>query len=198
MSKASELLSEMGMAWVSTRQLGRGMAFLLAFVPAATVSLPAVAFATEDAPMTDLAALRWQHRIILIAPEVPDAIKRLRAAASAIDERDIIWFVAHRDQLLSNYPGQTGVTLVQHLDERYFGPSGASAVAEAPLGIQVPSTSKAVGRIRLRLGVFYAGIVAGCSCADDPTPVDTTTEYCELLLDLDPVTGQARVSRCDD
>jgi hypothetical protein len=128
MSKASVLLSEMGMAWVSTRQLGRGMAFLLAFVPAATVSLPAVAFATEDAPLTDLAALRWQHRIILIAPEVPDAIKRLRAAASAIDERDIIWFVAHRDQLLSNYPGQIGVTLVQHLDERYFGPSGAKVL----------------------------------------------------------------------
>jgi len=114
-----------GQAWISTRRLGRGMAFLLAFIPAATVSLPAVTFAAEDAPLNDLAALRWQHRIILVAPEVPDAVERLRGAASAIDERDIIWFVAHPDQLLSNYPGQIGVTLGHHLDERYFGPSGA-------------------------------------------------------------------------
>jgi hypothetical protein len=78
------------------------------------------------------------------------------------------------------------------------GLTQTSALAEAPLGIQVLSSSTAAGRIRLRLGVFYAGVIAGCSCADHPTSVDTINEHCELLLDLDPATGQARVSRCDD
>ena len=73
-----------------------------------------------------------------------------------------------------------------------------SAVAEAPLGIQVLSGSLTAGRIRVHLGVFYAGVIAGCSCADDPTPVDTITEHCELLLDIDPTTGRARLSRCDE
>src|SRR3569833_3402675 len=27
--------------------------------------------------------------------------------------------------------------------------------------------------IRVTAGVFYSGIIAGCSCADDPTPVKT-------------------------
>jgi hypothetical protein len=40
-------------------------------------------------------------------------------------------------------------------------------------------------RIRVRVGVFFSGIVAGCSCADDPTPVEAQNEYCELLVDID-------------
>ncbi len=78
------------------------------------------------------------------------------------------------------------------------GLTQTSAVAEAPLGIQVLSSSPAVGRIRMHLGVFYAGIIAGCSCADDPTPVGTITEHCELLLDIDPATGEARLTLYDD
>lgn len=78
------------------------------------------------------------------------------------------------------------------------GLTQTSAVAEAPLGIQVLSRAQAAGRIRVHLGVFYSGVIAGCSCADDPTPVDTVTEHCELLLDIDPATGQAWVTSCDD
>ena len=51
--------------------------------------------------------------------------------------------------------------------------------------------------IHARIGVFYNGIVAGCSCADDPTPVEPVNEYCELSLELDKQTGMASVSTAE-
>ncbi len=47
--------------------------------------------------------------------------------------------------------------------------------------------------VRARVGVFFEGLVAGCGCADDPTPVQPHPEYCELLLEVDRGTGWARV-----
>jgi hypothetical protein len=44
-----------------------------------------------------------------------------------------------------------------------------------------------------RVGVFFQGIVAGCGCADDPTPVEPYPEYCELTLEIDRTTGRTRV-----
>lgn len=49
-------------------------------------------------------------------------------------------------------------------------------------------------RIRVRAGIFYAGIIAGCSCADDPTPVDEMDEYCEVTIELDRKTGEAAIA----
>lgn len=34
----------------------------------------------------------------------------------------------------------------------------------------------------IQLGVFYHSIIAGCSCSDDPTPIERNTEYCEIQL----------------
>jgi hypothetical protein len=48
-------------------------------------------------------------------------------------------------------------------------------------------------RIRVHVGVFFSGIVAGCSCADDPTPVEAQPEYCELELLIDPATAETTV-----
>lgn len=48
-------------------------------------------------------------------------------------------------------------------------------------------------RVLAKLGAFYSGITAGCSCADDPTPVDETPEYCELSLVMDLDTGKAQI-----
>jgi hypothetical protein len=72
-----------------------------------------------------------------------------------------------------------------------------SAVAEAPIGVQLLGSREDAGRIHVHLGVFYAGIIAGCSCADDPSPVDTITEHCELVLDIDPGTGRALATLCE-
>lgn len=48
--------------------------------------------------------------------------------------------------------------------------------------------------VRVKAGLFYTGIIAGCSCADDPTPVDEVTEYCEVQIDMDKTTAKATIS----
>jgi len=49
------------------------------------------------------------------------------------------------------------------------------------------------GFIRVKAGIFYSGIIAGCSCADDPTPVDEQSEYCEVQLDINKVTAETTI-----
>lgn len=48
--------------------------------------------------------------------------------------------------------------------------------------------------LSVRAGLFYRGIIAGCSCADDPTPVDEINEYCEVLIEIDRQTAAATIS----
>ena len=50
------------------------------------------------------------------------------------------------------------------------------------------------GIIRVRIGVFFNSIIAGCSCADDPTPIDPVNEYAELSVILNKQTGSATLS----
>jgi hypothetical protein len=56
------------------------------------------------------------------------------------------------------------------------------------------SAADADGFIRAKAGIFYKGILGGCSCADDPTPVEEQSEYCELLFDIDKKTAEAAVT----
>ena len=46
----------------------------------------------------------------------------------------------------------------------------------------------------IKAGLFYTGVIAGCNCADDPTPVDENNEYCEVLFTIDKKTAAASVS----
>jgi hypothetical protein len=48
--------------------------------------------------------------------------------------------------------------------------------------------------IRAKIGVFFFGIVAGCSCADDPTPVEPQSEYCEFEVRIDKATAAAMIA----
>jgi len=43
--------------------------------------------------------------------------------------------------------------------------------------------------IRIKAGIFYHGIIGGCSCADDPTPTGENNEYCEVQIDIDKATA---------
>jgi hypothetical protein len=54
--------------------------------------------------------------------------------------------------------------------------------------------SEAAGLIRVKAGIFYTGVIAGCSCADDPTPVDELNEYCVLQLGIDKKTAETTVT----
>jgi len=55
-------------------------------------------------------------------------------------------------------------------------------------------TSREAGLIRARAGIFYRGVIAGCNCADDPSPADDHEEYCEIQLDIDERTGEAVIT----
>jgi hypothetical protein len=74
------------------------------------------------------------------------------------------------------------------------GLSHSSHVAGDPPRAMVLNVSADPERIRARAGIFYSGIVAGCSCADDPTPVEAQPEYCEVQIDIDRTTARATVT----
>jgi len=48
--------------------------------------------------------------------------------------------------------------------------------------------------LHVKAGIFYAGIVAGCNCADDPTPVTEQNEYCEIMLEICKSTAKTNIS----
>jgi hypothetical protein len=73
------------------------------------------------------------------------------------------------------------------------GLSRSSHVADAPIGVSLLAAQGAGDRIQVRATILYAGIIAGCSCADDPTPVDSLPEACELVLSIDRRTGETRI-----
>ena len=48
--------------------------------------------------------------------------------------------------------------------------------------------------IFVKSGLFYTGTIAGCNCADDPTPVDEINEYCEVIFSINKKTAETTVS----
>ena len=65
-----------------------------------------------------------------------------------------------------------------------------SHVADDSFSVMVIKVADEPNGIRAKVAVFYSGIIAGCSCADDPTPIDTHPEYCELQVDIDAATAE--------
>lgn len=72
------------------------------------------------------------------------------------------------------------------------------AVLDKPPGVIVLSTEDGPDRLRVRAGLAYTGIIAGCNCADDPTPVDEITEYCEAQFDIDRITAEVTITLLRD
>jgi len=68
-----------------------------------------------------------------------------------------------------------------------------SYVSDEPRAVSLIATEDLGDRLRVRAGIHYSSIIAGCSCADDPTPVDTCSEYCEIDLEIDRRTGLAQL-----
>lgn len=60
--------------------------------------------------------------------------------------------------------------------------------------VMVISTRDGGDVINAKVGIFFNSIIAGCSCADDPTPVEAVNEFCELSLRLDKRSGEAEVT----
>ncbi len=76
------------------------------------------------------------------------------------------------------------------------GLSQSSYVSDEPFRVMIIGSTETVSHIQVRTGIFYTGIIAGCSCADDPTPVEPQTEYCEVMFDIDKKSGEATVVLC--
>ncbi len=55
------------------------------------------------------------------------------------------------------------------------------------------SAREEADHLRLKAAIFYQGITAGCSCADDPTPIDPVTECCEVILRIHPPDGRTEI-----
>lgn len=72
--------------------------------------------------------------------------------------------------------------------------SVSSHVAGGPIEASILAAWEEAGRIRVKAGIFYSGIIAGCSCADDPTPMSEQAEYCVIRIDIEPATAEATVT----
>ena len=74
------------------------------------------------------------------------------------------------------------------------GMSASSYMTDRPFQAMLIGASEEAGRIRVKAGIFYTGVIAGCSCADDPTPIDEQNEYCVVQFDIDRATAQTTVA----
>ncbi|MBL8486262.1 MAG: hypothetical protein JNK22_04180 [Rhodocyclaceae bacterium] len=74
------------------------------------------------------------------------------------------------------------------------GLAATSVAVEEGLRVLFLGAEETPGQIRVRVGIFYSGIVAGCNCADDPTPVEPQPEYCDLILLIDRETACTKVA----
>jgi len=87
---------------------------------------------------------------------------------------------------------------IAHLDINLLplqqGLSSSNYVTDDPVTVIINLVIEMDEMIRIKAGIFYKGMMGGCSCADDPTPVNENNEYCEVLLDIDKTTGRTSVT----
>lgn len=73
------------------------------------------------------------------------------------------------------------------------GLSLSSYVGKSEINVVILNIECETDIIKIKAGVFYTGIIAGCSCSDDPSPTDEKTEYCELQFDIDKNTAETNI-----
>lgn len=74
--------------------------------------------------------------------------------------------------------------------------AGNYALAE-PVTATILDVAELDKAIRVKAGIFFSSVIGGCSCADDPTPVDKIDEYCEIRLDIDKSTAATTITLAD-
>ncbi len=74
------------------------------------------------------------------------------------------------------------------------GLSQSSSVAATPPRAMILSVTADPASLHVKAGLFYSGRITGCSCADDPTPIDETNEYCEVDFAIDRTTAATVVT----
>jgi hypothetical protein len=61
------------------------------------------------------------------------------------------------------------------------------------LNVQESETS-----IQVKAGIFYKAIIAGCSCSDDPTPIDECNEHIEVTIEIDKESAETTITLLPD
>ena len=74
------------------------------------------------------------------------------------------------------------------------GLQNSSYAISDKLSVTVLKVSQNDMSITVKAGLLYNGIIAGCSCSDDPTPTDETNEYCDVLFCIDKQTAKTTVA----
>ena len=62
------------------------------------------------------------------------------------------------------------------------------------LDVMILACAEDEGFIRIKAGIFYVSILAGCSCADDPTPLSENAEYCLVQFDINKNTAEVSIA----
>ena len=76
--------------------------------------------------------------------------------------------------------------------------STSSHVTDSQRTVTIIRASEDEDLIHIKAGIFYSGIIAGCSCADDPTPIDEQNEYCVVQIDINKQTAEATITLLDE
>lgn len=73
------------------------------------------------------------------------------------------------------------------------GLSHSSYACDDNIRVVIISVTETAEVISAKAGIFYTGVIPGCSCADDPTPEEVYTEYCEVQLGINRQTAETTV-----
>lgn len=76
--------------------------------------------------------------------------------------------------------------------------AAGSHVLPLPVKVTLLKAEESGGSLYIRAGVFFKSTVAGCSCADDPTPSNELDEYGRISIEIDMKTAAAIISPLDE
>lgn len=93
--------------------------------------------------------------------------------------------------------GETLKQEIEALDGKLLplqqGLSHSSYASEDNFSVVILGISDGNASICVKTGIFYAGLIPGCSCADDPSPDNEYAEYCEVEFTIDTSTAETSV-----
>lgn len=66
-------------------------------------------------------------------------------------------------------------------------------VLDAPITVIIHGCTELEKVVRIHAGIFFLSVIAGCSCSDDPTPINELSEYVEIQLVIDKASSATQV-----
>lgn len=69
----------------------------------------------------------------------------------------------------------------------------SSVALEEDIQVSLLGTGEHEHALEVRVAIYFTGIISGCSCADDPTTLETQPEYCELQLLIERDSGKVSI-----